>query len=152
MDVNIVAGVLSGVVGGGLATLGAILAVNIGIRKLEESEIRKQKVDCIVTMYGLRFVMVEGQNHAQEDRSRLMFEMNRAGVLFADDPQVQNDLRDYRNGQSNERLIALIHSMGKTTKLNTSLLSKSDIENVFLAYNRPLAPVKPLEQINPKGG
>ena len=105
----------------------------MGIRKLEESEIRKQKVECIINLYGLRFVMVEGHDHSAEDRSRLAFEMNRAGVLFAEDSEVQKNIRDYKAKATNDVLIALIHNMGKTTKLRTDQLSNADIESVFLA-------------------
>jgi len=83
MDPNIVSGILSGVIGGVLSIDRSNRGGYMGIRKLEESEIRKQKVDCIVNLYGLRYVMVEGHAHSAEDRSRLAFEMNRAGVLFA---------------------------------------------------------------------
>ena len=143
MDPNtatILAGCLDGLIGGGLTILGVYVTVKWGspkatewsLRVLEETEIRKMKIECLVNLCGYRFAMTNDFNARDEDRSRFMFELNRVPALFAGDEEVQNHARDILTKPTNERLIALLHSMGRTTKLPTSKLSNTDMEKVFL--------------------
>lgn len=109
------AAVISGALAGGLAIIGAILAVRKGVRDLEQTEIRRQRVLCISNLYGLRYAITEGFAARPEDQAHFMYEINRAGALFADDPSILSDLRDFYDEVSSKaqkdatpRLIALI--------------------------------------------
>jgi hypothetical protein len=145
---TIISGVLSGVFGGGLAVVGAVLAVRWGVRDLEETEIRRQKVNCITSLYGLRFVLgeiAEGSFVRIEDLDQFMFEINRAGALFAEQTGILNDLRDFhdvlktRKVDPTDRLVALLRKMGAQTKLRMDYLSDADVKNVF-RLNLPVPP------------
>ena len=71
---TIAAGILCGLIGGALAFFGAILAVKLGVKDLEATELRRQKLDCIVNLYGLRYVLSPEPVQRDEDRTRFMFE------------------------------------------------------------------------------
>jgi hypothetical protein len=101
----ITAGVLSGLFGGGIAAWGAWFAVKAGVRDLEATERRRQKISCAINLYGLRYVVSSEPVQRDEDRTQFMFEMGRAAALFADDPEVQKKLRDFYSAvQSNTQL------------------------------------------------
>jgi hypothetical protein len=137
---NILAGVISGVIGGGLAILGALLAVRKGVRDLEENEIRQQRVTCIANLYGLRFALSPELSARPEDQARFMFEINRAGALFADDPEILNGIRDFHDAvrskkdptEATNRFITLIRKMGQQTRLHVQTLSDADVKSTFL--------------------
>lgn len=76
-------GISSGAICGGLAIAGAIAAVLKGVRDLEETEIRRLRVEeCMTCLYGMRF--------APGDRSR-SFSPQREDVS-----RVDGDDRDSR--------------------------------------------------------
>jgi hypothetical protein len=140
-------GILSGAICGGSAIVGAIWAVRKGLRELEETEIRRQRVECITSMYGLRFVLSDpsaGFSPRPEDVARFMFEFNRAGALFAKDGEVLNGLRDFyesvrtKTGDPTSQLIALIKNMARNTRLEIGTLSDTDVKNIFTLPNTNL--------------
>ena len=88
---TILEGVISGLLGGGLS----VLAVLWGVRNLEKTEIRRERVSCITNLYGLRYALSDGFSARAEDQAHFMFEMNRAGALFAHDHEILNDIRDF---------------------------------------------------------
>ena len=91
----IIAGVLSGLLGGGIAAWGALFAVRAGVRDLEATERRRQKISCVINLYGLRCVLSPDPVQRDEDRTRFICEIGRAAALFADDAEVQKQLRDF---------------------------------------------------------
>ncbi len=135
--VTIFAGALGGLICGGLTFFGAFYAVKKGIEDLELSEIRRIRVECITSLYGLRFAITDGFSARPEDLSRFMFEMNRAGALFADDEDTLNGLRDFydsvakKKPDATTRLMAMIKSMGKQTSLKLNRLSDADVASTF---------------------
>lgn len=129
---TIISTLVGAVVGGGLAVWGSIRAVRESAKDLELVEIRRQKVDCLATLTGLRFVTADGQPQLDEYRSRFMFEMNRIPMLWCDDTAVLKEMRDFYADRTNERFVKLFRSMGQTTKFPISNLSDADLRNVFL--------------------
>jgi hypothetical protein len=131
------AGIISGIIGGGLAVIAALLAVHLGISKLEQTEIRRLRVECITNLYGLRFVTSEAPARP-EDVARYMFELNRAVTLFADDTDTLNELRDFyesvksKRADATDRMITLIKKMSATTALRVENLSDADVRAIFL--------------------
>ena len=71
-------------------------------------------------------------NPPDEYKARLIYEMNKISPLWADDPEVMKNLRDYYAERNNERFILLLRNLGNTTKLSTGELSDADIRGVFL--------------------
>jgi hypothetical protein len=134
-------GILSGTICGVLAIVGALAAVLKGIRDLEKNEIRRHRVECITSLYGLRFILSEGYSPRPEDVARFMFEINRAGALFAEDAAVLNGLRDFyesarsKNSDATDRLITLIKDMAQNTRLAIRNLSDADVRNTFMLAN-----------------
>jgi hypothetical protein len=137
---TIASGILCGLIGGSLAFWGAIRAVRAGVRDLEATELRRQKLDCIVRLYGLRYVFSPEPVQRDEDRASFMFEFGRAGALFAEDVEVQKGLRDLYDatkrgeaeGQRSDRFISLIKQMSRSAKCPLQALSDADVRNVFL--------------------
>ena len=138
MDPNIWSGIISGLLGGGLAITGALLAVSKGVRDLERTEIRRQRVLCITNLFGLRYAITEDQNARPDDKARFMFEINRAGALFADYPEILNEIRDFYESTRNKkpdaetRLIRVVKQMGEQTLLKVKNLSDADVKNIFM--------------------
>jgi len=137
---TILSGIFCGLIGGALAFLGAKRAVKEGVRDLEETEIRRQKLDCILNLYGLRYVLGQGPCCRDEDRTRFMFEISRASALFAEDVEVQKGMRDFHAGikrddpeaQRTDRLISLIKQMSESARCPIQALSDTDVRNIFL--------------------
>ncbi len=134
-------GVLSGLICGAMAIVGALAAVLKGIRDLEKTEIRRQRVECITTLYGLRFVLSEGFSPRTEDVARFMFEINRAGALFGENRECLNCLRDFyesvrmKRVDAIDRMLTLIRIMASGTRLQLGNLSDADVRNTFLLPN-----------------
>src|SRR6266498_2827275 len=91
----LIAAIVEGVLSGGIAAFGAWYAVRAGVRNLEATEHRRERISCVINLYGLRYVLSPDPVQRDEDRTRFMFEIGRAGALFADDREVQKRLRDF---------------------------------------------------------
>jgi hypothetical protein len=145
---TILAGVISGGVGGSLAVVGALWAVRRGIRDLEDVEIRRHRVTCITNLYALRHILgvrPPAPPPRAEDAAAFAFELNRAGLLFANNQRVLNDLRDFhdlitKNVDATPQLLALLKHMAEQTRLDVSGLSDADIRNVLNVSVPNLAP------------
>ncbi len=123
-------GLVGALVGGGLAVWGAIKAVNKTSHDLELAEVRRQKVACIVALTAFRWVL--GQNQApQEFRASFISELNKIPALWSDDPEVLKNVRDLLAERTNDRLILLLRSLGKSG-LSINNLSDADLRDVFL--------------------
>ena len=120
------------IVGGVLAVWGSIQAVKATTRDLELAEIRRQKVECLANLSGLRFTINDGQPQLDVYKSQLMFELNRIPILWSEDPATLRDLRDFYAERTNDRFFKLIRSLGRTTKFPMENLSDADIRQIFL--------------------
>lgn len=130
--ISAASGIIGALVGGGFTVWGAIKAVEKASHDLEATEIRRQKVECITAITGLRWVISDGQSQPDEYKARLMYEMNKIPSLWADDQEVMKNLRDFHADRTNERLILLLRKLGNSTKLSTGKLSDADIRTIFL--------------------
>jgi len=153
---TILSGVLCGLIGGALAFIGAMRAVKEGVKDLEKTELRRQKLDCILNLYGLRYVLGEGPSCRDEDRTRFMFETSRAGALFAEDAEVQKGMRDFYDAitrgepepQRTDRFITLIKQMSKSARCPVQALSDADVRNIFLLkLQNPLGAPVVIQQV-----
>jgi hypothetical protein len=153
---TIVSGILCGLIGGTLAFIGAVRAVRAGVKDLEATELRRQKLDCILNLHGLRYVLSERPAQRDEDRTRFMFEMGRASALFAEDAEVQKGMRDFHDAikrcepepQRTDRFISLIKQMSKSARCPLQALSDTDVRNVFLLQlQNPLGAAVIIQQI-----
>ena len=115
-----------------MAIRASVKAVEQTAAKLETTEIRKQKVDCLVAVCGLRFVILDQLWPSLEFRSRYLYEMNKIAVLWSDDPEVLNNVRDVLNGSSNDKLVRLMRNMGRSTALPLQNLADADLTRIFL--------------------
>jgi hypothetical protein len=130
--ISAASGIVGAVVGGGFTVLGAIKAVERTSQDLESTEIRRQKIMCIVALHGLRFVIGDGVKAPDEYKSKFMYEMNEIPSLWADDSDVMKHLRDFHADRNNERFILLLRQLGSNTKLSTGKLSDADFRTVTL--------------------
>ena len=161
---TIIAGVLSGLIGGTIAAWGAWYAVKVGIKAgvkdLEETELRRQRIACVINLYGLRYVLSAGPVQVQrdEDRTQFMFEMGRAAALFAHDVEIQKKLRDFyaavqatpkpedlshaaASERSTNLLVGIIKEMSRSVNFPIQNLSDTDVRATFT-----------LPLVNPMGG
>ena len=130
--ISAASGIVGAIVGGAFTVWGAIKAVEKTSKDLEFTEIRRQKVECITALNGLRWVISDGQDQPDEYKAKLMYEMNKIPSLWADDPEVMKNLRDFHAERTNERLILLLRNLGNNTRLSTGKLSDADIRTIFL--------------------
>ena len=128
---SIASSLLGAIVGGAMAVWGAIKAVQKSSQDLEATEIRRQKVECIVALSGLRFVLRPGVVQLNEYRTRLSFELNKISTLWAADMEVVKGVREFLVQRTNENFVRLIRNMGRTTKLPLENLLDTDIEKFF---------------------
>ncbi len=112
--------------------MGAIKAVKMTSQDLEAAEIRRQKVGCLVALAGLRFTISNNPLVPDEYKSRFMYEMNKIPSLWADDPEVMKNLRDFHAENNNDRFVLLLRNLGRTTKISTEKLSDADFKTVSL--------------------
>jgi hypothetical protein len=124
-------GICGAIVGGLLAAWGAIRAVEKTSQDLESTEIRRQKVQCLVALYGLRWVISDAPNPPDDYKAKFNYEMNKIPTLWAADLEVMKNLRDFYADKNNERLIHLLRTLGNTTALPTEKLGDADIRSVF---------------------
>jgi hypothetical protein len=124
-------GLVGALIGGGLTVWGAIKAVKIASCDLGLAEIRRQKVLCVTALVGFRWVIAEGQP-SSEWKAKFISELNKVPTLWSDDPEALRTIRDFLADRTNERLTALIRSLGNSTSLAINNLSDADLRNVFL--------------------
>jgi hypothetical protein len=126
--------VLGAIVGGLFTVWGAIKAVKMTSEDLESAEIRRQKVTCLVSLLGLRFVISDIPSVPDEYKSRFMYQMNKIPCLWADDPEVMKNLRDFHAERNNDRFLLLLKNMGRTTKVSIERLSDADLRTVSMLH------------------
>jgi hypothetical protein len=97
-------------------------------------EIRQQRVECFCNLTGLRHAITNAPL-TDEDRSRLLFELNRISILWSDNSEVLTLAREFFSSRNNHLFIRLLRAMGKGTKLPVENLSDADFSNVFLVSN-----------------
>jgi len=136
---QIMLALLSGVVGGGIAVLAVILALRAVMASVESAEIRRQKLQCLSNIAGLRFLIGQDQQFPLECTARFNMEMNRISILWSDDPEVLVRLREFHGQNSNELLARLLRAMANTTKMPLNNLGNSDIAQIIFKFKIPPA-------------
>jgi len=136
-----VSGLLGAIIGGWLAAWGSVKAVRVASQDLESQEIRRQKIQCIVALYGLRWVAGQG-NAPEEYRAKLSYEMCKIVSLWANDANVMAILRDFHaetivgGERASQRFVQLLKLLGNGTGLPFDQLSDTDIKSSF-SWNVP---------------
>jgi len=130
--INGVSGLLGALIGGSFTAWSAIKAVKMTSQDLESAEIRRQKVECLVSLSGLRFVIGKDLSVSDEYKSKFMYQMNKIPSLWADDSEVMKNLRDFHSENNNDRFVVLLKSLGHTTKIKTEKLSDADLRTVSI--------------------
>ena len=111
--ISAASGIAGAIVGGVFTVWGAIQTFRRTSQDLESAEIRRQKVECLVSLTGLRFV-IGGIPVSDEYKSKFMYEMNKIPSLWANDPEVMKNLRDFHAENNNDRFILLLRNLGRT--------------------------------------
>lgn len=146
---SLISGLIGAVVGGALTVWGSLKTLNMTMSNLERAEIRRMKVECVVNLAGLRFIFSEARPGlvpipADAEIVKLMFELNRIPILWADDAEVLKAVHDFHAEPTNkDRLFAIIRRTANTTSLHTSNLADADINAVFQLSRPVQAPVNP---------
>lgn len=129
-----VAGALTGaLIGGGMAMWGARQVAVRTSRELESAEIRRQKILCITTLSGLRWVLAADQ--APPDfKAQFNSEFNKIPVLWSGNQKVFGDYRGFLDERiaerRDDRLIRLLSSLVESG-LPIDKLGDADLKNVF---------------------
>ncbi|MGD0939524.1 MAG: hypothetical protein ABR905_07405 [Terracidiphilus sp.] len=131
-SISFASGILGAILGALVAGFFTVWAVRKSSQDLEANEIRRQKIECIIALTGLRWVISNGPAQPNEYKAKLMYEMNKIPSLWADDPEVMKNLRDFSADRTNPRFVLLLRNLGTTTKLSTGKLSDADYCNTFL--------------------
>jgi len=114
--IQLFSGLVGAIIGGAMAVWGSMKALNTTMANLERAEIRRMRVECVANLAGLRFVLGEvkaGQIPVVPDAeiAKLMFELNRISMLWADNADVLKSVRDFHaEPGTKDRLLALIRT------------------------------------------
>lgn len=134
---EIIANILGGLVGGLVAGFFALKAVRDGVERLEEQEIRRLKVQCVISIMSLRHILTDAADAgAPEDWWRLTAEVNKIPALFADSLSVLEKYGDFINSQNNLNLIPLIRTLLADVKVTEKQLTNTELEEIWYAKKR----------------
>jgi hypothetical protein len=90
----------------------------------------------LVNLVGLRHTLANSAYAASsEDNAKIVFEMNRAVALWADDTKVSNLLRDVRAGQTVDNFTRLLRAMSEHVDIPLDRLSDDDLHGLFVKRN-----------------
>ena len=123
-------------IGGVCAVVASLLAVKRVSLDLEANEIRRQRVLCLVSLCGLRFVMSNELPYSEYDR-QLMYELNKVSSLWAHDQNVMKSYRDYFSNPSKNNFVTFLKAISATTELPLDNLADSDLKDVFIRKPPP---------------
>jgi len=125
------AAVFGALVGGATAYLAAIKSFKMNSQAIESTEIRRQKVECVINLSGLKWVLGSYQLVPDEFKARFLFELNRISVLWSNDRETMRSLRDFYAERTNERLVSLVRRLCASVDLPAEQLSDAEIQIVF---------------------
>ena len=132
----------SALIAGGAAIFGAIvggvatyLAAVKGFRKnheaIESAEVQRHKVECIINLSGLKWVLGSYQLVPDEFKSRFLFELNKISVLWSNDRETMRILREFFDDRTNEYFVSLLRRLCESVELPVEELSDAEIKNIF---------------------
>jgi len=125
------AAILGVFVGSGATYRAAIKSFKMNSSAIESTEIRRQKVECVINLSGLQWVLGSAPLVPDEFKSRFLFELNRIAVLWSDDPESIRSLRDFFADRTNERLVSLVRILSESVNLQTKTLNDAEVQNIF---------------------
>jgi hypothetical protein len=125
------AAIFGAFVGGAVAYLAAIKGFKMNSQAVESTEIKQKKVECVVNLSGLKWVLGSYQLVPDEFKARFLFELNRISVLWSNDREAMKSLRDFFADRTNERLVSLFRRLCTSVNLPAEALSDAEIQNVF---------------------
>jgi hypothetical protein len=122
---------LGGIIAGVCAIYAALTAVNRGFAKLEEQEIKRTRVQCVLDLLAFRHVFNPDQKPTAEHCFKFMIEVNKLPGLFADDAEVMNHYRAYLNNRDDPNLHTLLRSLLQKVHITHGSLSNDDLTAIF---------------------
>jgi hypothetical protein len=115
--IGLVGALVGAAIAGWAAIYGAVKAVDRGFDRLEQQEIRRMKVECVVNMAGARFVLDRGKA-SDDDEARFNVELNKIPVLFADEESVMRLYRLFAsNSGESSNIFPLMEALTKAVKI-----------------------------------
>jgi hypothetical protein len=125
------AAIFGAFVGGAMAYMAAIRGFKMKSEAVESTEIRQKKVECVVNLSGLKWVLGSYQIVPDEFKARFLFELNRISVLWSNDREATRSLRDFFADRTNESLVSLIRKLCVSVNLPAEELGDAEIQNIF---------------------
>ena len=134
--IALLSALLGALTGGSLSAWGSVRAVRAAQTDLEKDELRRQRLDCLVRLIGLRSIIADATfMKTEQDKSNLIFEMSRAVALCLHNQSVQNLLRDIRSVSSSENLVKLFRAIAQDTYVPLHMLGDHDLLEFFAIKN-----------------
>jgi hypothetical protein len=133
--VSAISSLAGAVIGGILAAWGAIKAVEKTSHDLEVAEIRRERINCLVALSGLRFSITTESALPIEWQARLVYELNKIPTLWAGDEKALNDFQRYLDNPSTDNFVTLLRRLSNVTKLNLENVRDADL----VRYARPIS-------------
>jgi hypothetical protein len=132
---EIIANILGGIAGRLVGGLLALKAVKDGVRQLEEQEVRRLRVQCVVDIMGLRHILSDAPVHTgvSEDWARFTTAINKIPVLFADSTAILDSYREFVESQNNLFLIPLARRL---LEHGHKQLTDGDLELCYYAVKK----------------
>lgn len=125
------AAIFGAIVGGVAAYLAAIKGFKTNSEGVESAEIRREKVECIINLSGLKWVLASYQLVPDEFKARFLFELNKISVLWSNDRETIRLLREFFDDRTNEYLLSLLRRLCETVNLPAEELADSESKNIF---------------------
>lgn len=126
-----VAAIIGAVVGGAAAYLAAVKGFKANSSAVESTELRQRKVECVLNLSGLKWVLGSYQLVPDEFKARFLFELNRISVLWSKDREAMKNLRDFFAERTNEHLVTLLRGLCESIDLPAEALSDAEIQSIF---------------------
>jgi hypothetical protein len=126
-----VAAIFGSFVGGAVTYLAAVKGFKKNSQDVDSTEIRRQRIECVINLSGLKWVFGSYQLVPDEFKARFLFEVNRISVLWSDDRETMRSLRDFFADRTNEYLVSLVQRLCVSIDLPAEELSDAEIKNIF---------------------
>ena len=133
--VTVISSLAGALVGGLMAAWGAMKAVEKTSHDLEMAEIRRERIDCLVALSGLRFTLNAESALPVEWQARLMYELNKIPSLWVGDEKALNSFQRYLDNSSPDNFASLLRRLSQATKLNLENVRDTDL----IRYARPIS-------------
>jgi hypothetical protein len=124
--------IICSIITGFFAIYGSILGIKKSFQNLELEEIKKQKTQCVISLFGSQWIIADNLVATDEDRSRFMYEFNKIYALWGDNKKIIDSVNNFIITRTNEKYICLLRNIANDTKIQLKYTSDENMLHPFL--------------------